>query len=51
MANSRLPSPILLEDAIDLCDFFEATKRTVPRSKWAVESIAAVEKANLETMF
>ena len=51
MANSRLPSPILLEDAIDLCDFLEATKRTIPRSKWAVESIAAVEKANLEAMF
>jgi hypothetical protein len=51
MANGPLPSPILLEDAIDLCDFFEATKRTIPRSRWAVESIAAVQRANLETMF
>ena len=45
MANSTLPSLILLEDAIDLCDFLEATKRTIPRSKWAVESIAAAQKS------
>lgn len=51
MANGPLPDPILLEDAIDLCDFFEATRRTIPRAKWAVESIAAVQKANLEAMF
>jgi hypothetical protein len=51
MANSPLPSPILLEDAIDLCDFFEAMKRTIPRSRWAVESIAAAQRANLEAMF
>jgi hypothetical protein len=51
MANSQLPSPILLEDAIDLCDFFEATRRTIPRSKWADESIAAIQKANHEAIF
>ena len=51
MANGALPSLILLEDAIDLCDFLEATKRTIPRSRWAVESIAAAQKANFEAMF
>lgn len=51
MANSALPSLILLEDAIDLCDFLEATKRTIPRSRWAVESIAAAQRANFEAMF
>lgn len=51
MANSMLPGPILLEDAIDLCDFFESTRRTIPRSKWADESIAAEQRANLEAMF
>jgi hypothetical protein len=51
MANSPLPSPILLEDAIDLCDFLEATRRTIPRSSWAVESIAAAQRANFEAMF
>jgi len=51
MANSPLPSLILLEDAIDLCDFLEATRRTIPRSKWADESIAAAQRANLEAMF
>jgi hypothetical protein len=51
MANSTLPSLILLEDAIDLCDFLETTRRTIPRSRWAVESIEAAQRANLETMF
>ena len=51
MANSLLPNLVLLEDAIDLCDFLEATKRTIPRSRWAVESIAAAQKANFEAMF
>ena len=51
MANGALPSLILLEDAIALCDFLEATKRTIPRSRWAVESIAAAQKANFEAMF
>jgi hypothetical protein len=50
MANSTLQGPILLEDAIDLCDFLEATKRTIPRSSWAVESIAAAQRANFEAM-
>jgi hypothetical protein len=51
MANGTLPDLILLEDAIDLCDFLEATGRTIPRSKWAAESIAAVQRSNLEAMF
>jgi len=51
MANSSLPELILLEDAVDLCDFLEATRRTIPRSNWAVESIAATQRANFEAMF
>ena len=50
MANSSLPELLLLEDAIDLCDFFEATRRTIPRSDWAIESIAAAQRANFEAM-
>jgi hypothetical protein len=41
----------LLEDANDLLDFFEVTGRTIPRTKWAIESIAAVQRRNLEAMF
>jgi hypothetical protein len=51
MANSPLPELIRLEDAIDLCDFLEATRRTIPRSNWAVESITAAQRANFEAMF
>ena len=51
LANGSLPPLILLEDANDLLDFFEATGRTIPRTKWAIESIAAVQRRNLEAMF
>jgi hypothetical protein len=50
LANSS-PPLILLEDAIDLVDFYEATGKTIPRTKWAVESIAAVQRRNLEAIF
>jgi hypothetical protein len=42
---------VLLEDANDLCLFFEATARTVLRQQWAEESIAAVQEAQIEAMF
>jgi hypothetical protein len=42
---------ILLEDANDLADFLEATGRTVPRSKWADEAIAAQQAAQMEGLF
>jgi hypothetical protein len=51
MAQGSLPPLVLLEDANDLVDFLEATARTIPRTKWAAESIAAVQRANLEAMF
>jgi hypothetical protein len=36
---------------VDLCDFLEATGRTIPRTRWAIESIQAVQRRNLEAMF
>ena len=51
MANGPFPPLILLEDANDLLDFFETTGRTIPRSRWAVESIAAVQRAQNEASF
>jgi hypothetical protein len=45
LAHAALPPLILLEDATDLADFFEFTKRTVPRSKWAIESRLAAAAA------
>jgi hypothetical protein len=42
---------ILLEDANDLCDFLEACGRTVPRSKWADEAIAAATAGAMEGLF
>jgi hypothetical protein len=51
MAQGGLPQWILLEDANDLADFLEATWRTVPRGKWAVESIQAAAAAANEAVF
>ncbi len=42
---------VLLEDAHDLCDYLEATKRTVRRVRWAEESIAAAQAAELKGFF
>jgi len=46
-----MPDLVLFEDAIDLCDFLEATRRTVRRSLWAEESIAAAQESHLEGFF
>jgi hypothetical protein len=51
MAQGGLPPFVLLEDANDLADFLEATRRTVPRARWAVESIRAVAIAANEAIF
>jgi hypothetical protein len=51
MAQGGLPRWILLEDANDLVSFLEATDRTVPRAKWAVESMLATQRAANEAMF
>jgi hypothetical protein len=42
---------VLLEDAEDLCDFLEATRRTVPARRWAEEVIAAAQAAAVEGIF
>jgi hypothetical protein len=41
----------MLEDANDLCEFYEATGRTIHRSRWATESIAAVQRRQNEGIF
>jgi hypothetical protein len=46
-----MPPMILLEDAEDLCDFLQATKRTVLACRWASEVIAAVQVDQLEGLF
>jgi hypothetical protein len=51
MAQGGLPPLILLEDANDLVDFLEATGRTIPRGKWAAESIEAAQRKSLEALF
>jgi hypothetical protein len=45
-----LPPLVLLEDANDLADFLEFTRRTIPRAKWAEESIIAAREARIEGM-
>jgi hypothetical protein len=42
---------VLLEDANDLVDFLEFSKRTIPRTLWAEESIAAQQISELESIF
>jgi hypothetical protein len=42
---------VLLEDANDLVDFLEYSQRTIPRTKWAEESIAAVQMEEIEGLF
>jgi hypothetical protein len=46
-----MPPMMLLEDAEDLCDFLEATRRTVRAAKWATEVIAAAEAEQVEGLF
>lgn len=43
--------PVAWDDALDLCDFLEATGRTIPRTQWAEESIALTVAASNESMF
>jgi hypothetical protein len=51
MAQGALPGWILLEDANDLLGFLEFSKRTIPRSRWADESIAAQAADQVEGLF
>jgi hypothetical protein len=46
-----MPPMMLLEDAEDLGDFLEATRRTVRASRWADEAIAAATVGQLEGLF
>jgi hypothetical protein len=51
LAQGTLPDMVLLEDAEDLCDFFEATHRTVRACRWAQEAIAAVSIQQIDGLF
>jgi hypothetical protein len=46
-----MPPMILLEDAEDIGDFLEATRRTVRASRWADEAIATATAAQLDGLF
>jgi hypothetical protein len=51
LAQGQMPPMVLLEDAEDLCDFLEATRRTVRAAKWAEEVIAASQANAMEGLF
>ena len=51
LAQGTQPPMMLLEDAEDLCDFLEATSRTVPARRWASEAIAAAHAEAIEGLF
>jgi len=51
LAQGTQPDFLLLEDANDLVDFLEVTRRTIPRTSWAEEAIAVVQRDQLEGMF
>jgi hypothetical protein len=51
LAQGQMPPLLLLEDAEDICDFLQATKRTIPAARWAEEVIAEVEADRLEGLF
>jgi hypothetical protein len=42
---------LLLEDAVNMTDFLEASGRTLPRDRWVDEAVAAVAAAQIEGMF
>ncbi len=42
---------MLLEDANDICSFLAATGRTIARSKWCDEDIAAIADSLAESFF
>jgi hypothetical protein len=46
-----MPNLMLLEDAEDVCDFLQATRRTIHPGRWAEEAIAASQAAALEGLF
>lgn len=52
LANGHIDEEyLLLEDANDLLLWYEEMGRTIPRSKWAAESIMAVAQAANEAVF
>jgi hypothetical protein len=51
LAQGPIPDFLLLEDANDLVDFLEATRRTVCRSAWAEEAIAAANMRQIDGLF
>jgi hypothetical protein len=51
LAQGTQPPMMLLEDAEDLCDFLEATCRTVPARRWAAEAVTAANVDAIEGLF
>jgi hypothetical protein len=51
LAQGPIPDFVLVEDANDLVDFLEFAKRTIPRTIWADESIAAHRISQIEGIF
>lgn len=51
LANSTLPDLMLLEDANDICEFLEASGRTIPRERWALEIARAISDDSHEGDF
>jgi hypothetical protein len=51
LAQGPMPPMMLLEDAEDLCDFFQVTGRTVRASKWASEVIDLMQAEAVEGLF
>jgi hypothetical protein len=46
-----MPPMVLLEDAEDLCDFFQVTGRTIRASRWASEVIDLMAAESAEGLF
>ena len=51
LAQGPIPPMMLLEDVEDLCDFLQATRRTVQAVKWADEVVAAAAAEQVEGLF
>jgi hypothetical protein len=51
LAQGTLPDFLLVEDANDLIDFLEYSRRTIPRTRWATESVNALNRMAIESVF
>ncbi len=46
-----MPDLMLYEDAVDLCDFYAMTGRTVPRSQWCADVVDDMNEAAMDGAF